>query len=282
MKQFDPGLHRELTALLHGGGIEDAALEAKWILEDAATAEDARRIAQRRAEHEPLQYLLGKWEFYGLPFYVGEGVLIPRADTETLVDAVLSALNGSRGKQILDLCTGSGCIALALAAHLPECRIAGLENSPDALRYAVRNQAALGLQNAQMLAADVLAPETAAQYHSLAAVVSNPPYLTAEDMLHLQQEVTFEPSAALDGGNDGLHFYREITRLWGDALAEDGLLAYEVGIHQAKDVAAILSRSGFGSIACIRDAGGIERVVLGRKRSADGTASAESSGKGSK
>ncbi len=267
MKQFDPVLHRELTALLREGGIDDAALEAQWILEDAKSEADAKAIAQRRAEHEPLQYLLGKWEFYGLPFYVGTGVLIPRADTETLVDAVLSRMPDRSGQQILDLCTGSGCIALSLAHHLPQSRITGLEISPDALQYARRSLAALGLQNAALCEADVLEPETAAQYHDLAAVVSNPPYLTAEDMRHLQQEVRFEPAAALDGGADGLHFYREITRLWRSTLSAGGLLAFEVGIHQAANVAAILSQNGFAAIECIRDLGGIERTVIGRKES---------------
>ena len=267
MKRFDPDLHRQLTGILAGGGIDDPALEAKWILEDAASEADAARIAQRRAKHEPLQYLLGKWEFYGLPFYVGAGVLIPRPDTETLVDAVLSRIPDRSGQQILDLCTGSGCIALSLAAHLPQSRITGLEMSPAALQYARRSQEALGLNNAELHEADVLLPETAARYRALTAVVSNPPYLTAEDMLHLQQEVRYEPAAALDGGADGLHFYREITRLWHGTLCAGGLLAFEVGIHQAADVAAILSQNGFGCIECIRDFGGIERVVLGRKES---------------
>ncbi len=267
MKQFEPNLHRELTTLLAAGGIEDAELEAKWILEDAASEAQARQIAKRRANHEPLQYLLGEWEFYGLPFCVGEGVLIPRPDTETLVDAVLSRIPDRSGQQILDLCTGSGCIALTLAANLPHSHITGLEKSPAALRYAQKNQELLHIKNAQMLEKDVLLPETAAAYHSLAAIVSNPPYLTADDMANLQEEVRYEPAAALDGGKDGLHFYREITRLWRDALCAGGLLAYEVGVYQANDVAAILSQNGFRHIECIRDLGGIERVVLGRKES---------------
>ena len=120
MKQMDPALLRELIAVLQHGGIEDAELEAKWILEDAASEAHARDIAAHRAKHEPLQYLLGKWEFYGLTMFVGEGVLIPRADTETLVDAVLSRVKDQNDQQVADLCTGSGCIALALAQHLPQ------------------------------------------------------------------------------------------------------------------------------------------------------------------
>lgn len=267
MIHFDPVLHRQLTARLADGGIEDAELEAKWILEDAADEQDARTIAARRAEHEPLQYLLGKWEFYGLPFRVGRGVLIPRPDTETLVDAVLSRVPDCDGQQILDLCTGSGCIALALATHRPLSRIIGLEKSSDALAFARQNRMALDIPNVQMLQGDVLAQEIAAQYRELTAIVSNPPYLTADDMQRLQKEVTFEPAAALDGGADGLHFYREMTRLWRDALCTGGLLAYEIGIHQGNDVAAILVQNGFGCIERICDLSGIERVVLGRKES---------------
>ncbi len=267
MLQFDPALHRELTALLADGGIEDAELEAKWILEDAADEQDARRIAARRASHEPLQYLLGKWEFYGLPFYVGTGVLIPRPDTETLVDAILSRVPKRSGQHILDLCTGSGCIALALASQMADTQFTGIDLSTEALQYAAKNLAYHLFDGVRFVCANVLDEATAAQYHDLAAIVCNPPYLTAEDMANLQEEVTYEPTAALDGGADGLHFYREITRLWRDALAKGGLLAYEVGANQAEDVAAILSQNDFGCIERICDLGGIERVVLGRKES---------------
>lgn len=262
---MNPGLLRELIALLRDGEIEDAELEAKWILEDAETDAAAREIAERRAKHEPLQYLLGKWEFYGLTMFVGEGVLIPRADTETLVDAVRSRIPDSGGQMIADLCTGSGCIALALAAHMENTRFAGIDVSAAALEYAKKNLAYHRFSNVEFHCANVLDASAAAQYHDLAAIVCNPPYLTAEDMRDLQAEVRYEPETALYGEPDGLHFYREITRLWRDSLCRGGLLAYEVGIRQADDVAAILSQNGFADIEKICDYNGVERVVLGRK-----------------
>lgn len=257
-------LMREIIGVLRAGQIEDAELEAKWVLEDAATAEQAREIARRRAAREPLQYLLGTWEFYGLTMQVGKGVLVPRADTETLVDAVLERLRGIPAPSVVDLCTGSGCIALALQSVLPQAEICGIEVSEIALQYALKNAAYHKMPTA-FLHGDVLDEQTAAQFHDLDCIVSNPPYLTAEDMLNLQQEVRHEPAIALAGGPDGLRFYPEITRLWRDALKSGGILAFEVGIRQAEDVAAILTENGFTDVEAVRDLNGIERVVIGKK-----------------
>ena len=265
MKQIDPALLRELIAVLQSGSIEDAELEAKWILEDAASDAQAREIALRRAKHEPLQYLLGQWEFYGLTVFVGPGVLIPRADTETLADAVLSRVKDCAGQHIADLCTGSGCIALALAAHMPQTQFTGIDISKDALAFALKNKAYHSMQNTEFLLADVLAAETAAQYRDLAAIVCNPPYLTAEDMQQLQAEVQYEPETALYGEADGLHFYRSITKNWKQTLCSGGLLAYEVGCTQANAVAEILAENGFSAIETLRDLNGMERAVLGRR-----------------
>ena len=266
MKNMNIELLEAVTAILRAGGIEDAGLEAKWILEDAGTPEQAREIAQRRAKHEPLQFLLGKWEFYGMQFYVGEGVLIPRADTETLVDAVLA------GKQQLpekpaavDLCTGSGCIALALKRHLPQLAVTGIDSSEKALGYAKRN-AGYNRLAVQWLCDDVLAPKHS--FAMLDLIVCNPPYLTADEMEQLQTEVRYEPREALFGGADGLDFYRQITAVWRDALRHGGMLAYEVGFSQADAVAEILSENGFSGIEKHRDYNGVERVVLGRRCSA--------------
>ena len=265
MKNTDTSLLRELIRHLREGGIEDAELEAKWILEDAASPEQAREIAARRAGHEPLQYLLGSWEFYGLTLSVGEGVLIPRADTETLVEAVLARVPDAPGRMIADLCTGSGCIALALAAHRKQTRFTGLDISEKALEYAQKNLAFHGFRNAEFRRADVLDPAAAAQFQDLAAIVCNPPYLTGAEMQQLQKEVRYEPALALDGGTDGLHFYREITRIWQTALLPGGILAFETGYTQAADTADILRKNGFTGIEIIRDYNGVERVVLGRR-----------------
>lgn len=264
-EMWNADLLRELIAILRNGQIEDAELEAKWICEDADSPAYAREIAKRRAQHEPLQYLLGTWEFYGLPMTVGAGVLIPRADTETLVEAVRERLPDCAGQKIADLCTGSGCIALALAAHMADSDFVGLDASAAAWEYAKKNLALNGLRNVQFWCANVLLPETAAQLRGLAAIVCNPPYLTAEEMQNLQPEVRFEPAEALDGGADGLHFYREITRLWRDSLSKGGLLAYEIGWQQGAAVAEILRTNGFADVEILRDLSGNERVVLGRK-----------------
>lgn len=257
-----PSRIRALTEILRAGGIEDAELEAKWIAEDVPDDGKAREIAGKRAEHFPLQYLLGTWEFYGMQFAVGEGVLIPRADTETLVDAVLERYREYPGGRIADLCAGSGCIALALASRLPRTKIFGVELSAKAREYAVRNAKTNGL-SVPFYGADVLDSATAKQFRNLDVIVSNPPYLTAKDMAALQTEVTYEPEMALDGGEDGLRFYREMTARWKSSLRSGGMLAYEVGIHQAEPVAGILSAHGFTKIEQIPDLSGIARVVLG-------------------
>ena len=264
MVSFDPALHRKLTALLESAGIEDAILEAQWILEDMPDAGKALETAQRRANHEPLQYLLGAWEFYGLRMFVGKGVLIPRADTETLVDAVLEHLRGISAPKIADLCAGSGCIALALQSQLPAAEICGIEDSDIARQYALKNAAYHSLPTV-FLHADVLDEQTASSFHGMDCIVSNPPYLTADDMLHLQQEVRHEPALALAGGPDGLRFYPEITRIWKETLKPGGILAFEVGIYQADAVCGILAAHGFTEITKIRDYNGVERVVIGKK-----------------
>ncbi|MBR3268879.1 MAG: peptide chain release factor N(5)-glutamine methyltransferase [Oscillospiraceae bacterium] len=259
------GLLNEITRILCAGGIEDAPLEAKWILEDAADEAAARKIAERRAAHEPLQYLLGKWEFYGLPVYVGEGVLIPRADTETLVDAVLERKHRlPESPAAVDLCTGSGCIALALKRHLPDLMMTGIDKSKMALTFAERNAAENGL-DVQWFCDDVTAPELT--FDALDLIVCNPPYLTAGDMENLQTEVAFEPQEALYGGEDGLDFYRRITAVWRDSLRCGGMIAYEVGCTQAEAVSEILAENGFAQIEIIRDLNGNERVVLGCRKS---------------
>ncbi len=259
---IDAALLRELTETLQASGIENAAIEAKWILEDMPDAQSAREIANRRAEHYPLQYLLGGWEFYGLYIHVGEGVLIPRADTETLVDAVLQHGRLPKKATLVDLCTGSGCIALALQSLLEEDTVYGIEKSETALAYARKNAAYHNL-SVDFRLADVLDPQIAAAFIDVDVIVSNPPYLTGEDMQQLQKEVSYEPKMALEGGEDGLYFYREITALWKNSLKKGGMLAFEVGIHQAEAVKEILCAHGFVNIGTMQDLCGIERVVYG-------------------
>lgn len=270
-------LCRELTAQLEGARIPDAAFDARCMIEQAtgrryhdmmplsdAEVAECRVMAERRQTGEPLQYILGEWEFYGLRMFVGEGVLIPRPDTETLVDAVLERFSRTDAPHILDLCSGSGCIALALQANLPQAHVCAVEKSEKALVYLQKNTVYHG-SRVEIRHGDVLDPRTAAAFSEADVIVSNPPYLTAADMTVLQTEVQHEPAMALEGGKDGLHFYREITALWKHRLKPGGILAFEVGMGQAVDVSGILKTNGFAQIEIRRDAAGIERVVQGLK-----------------
>ncbi len=270
-------LYDELVGYLRSRSIPDAAFDVRCMCEqvtgrrleqlmtEGIPTEDEnplRNMAQRRAFGEPLQYILGEWEFYGMRMFVGRGVLIPRPDTETLVDLVLREYKGSPSLRIADLCTGSGCIALALQKHLPDANVTGIELSGEAISYARRNAAEHGLP-VTLVQADVLDPGTAAGFAELDVLVSNPPYLTDEEMQHLQEEIRSEPETALAGGRDGLDFYRRITALWKHALRPGGRIAYETGEQQGADVSRILAENGLTEIRVVKDLAGHDRVVTG-------------------
>ncbi len=225
--------------------------------EEQIAAVDA--VLQRRLLGEPLQYILGEWTFFGRPFAVGEGVLIPRADTETLVETAISAAKPMQNPKIADLCSGSGCIAVTLSLELGV-QVDAYEKSELAFSYLLKN-IEKNSANVNAIPYDVLqAPQ---EKYDL--IVSNPPYLTKEDMAHLQKEVSFEPEMALFGGDDGLDFYRAITNEWKNTLNENGWLFYEVGAGQADDVSAILAENGFADICTYKDLCGIIRVVGGKR-----------------
>lgn len=228
------------------------------LTEKQVAAVDA--VLQRRLLGEPLQYILGEWTFFGRPFAVGEGVLIPRADTEVLVETAISAARPLNAPKIADLCSGSGCIAVTLALELGV-KVDAYEKSDAAFDYLTRN-IARHHADVQAYRWDVCEATNGAYD----IIVSNPPYLTKEDMAHLQKEVSFEPEMALAGGEDGLDFYRIITARWKAVLKEDGMLFYEVGAGQAEAVSAILSQNGFTDICTQQDLCGIIRVVGGKMR----------------
>ncbi len=247
---------------IFGEKLEKILLNKKNASVEHETA--ANNIAYRRIQGEPLQYLLGKWEFYGLEFFVGKGVLIPRQDTETLVETVLN-LNLPLKPKILDLCSGSGCIGITLCKKIPDAQVTAVEISEKAIGYINKN---IALNNADMalLAGDVLTEKTAEQFSEIDLIVCNPPYLTSRDMRVLQKEVTFEPETALFGGEDGLRFYRGITDIWKNSLKIGGILAYEIGMGQEKSVVDILRKNHFDNIQTADDLCGITRVVLGKKQ----------------
>ena len=232
---------------------------------DEVAADDALIFSQkvkRLGDGYPLQYLLGEWEFYSIPLKVGEGVLIPRPDTETLVDVALGLLARQPDATVADFCAGSGAIALAVAKNLPQSRLYALELSPEALRYLYENTE--GYDNITVLEADVLGDLTALDLPPLDMILSNPPYLTARELSELDESVRHEPQMALDGGADGLLFYRSIAQSAKSLLAPDGLLVFEVGWRQARQVADLLTAQGYHDLGFAKDLAGIDRCVYGR------------------
>lgn len=212
----------------------------------------------RWLEDEPLQYLLGKWEFYGLPFYVGPGVLIPRQDTETLAEAAMCFLRGRESPVAADFCAGSGCLAAAIA-HYSGTRVYALELSEAALPYLNRNIAALKVP-VIVLRGDACAPPA---LPPLDLIVCNPPYIPRREMETLEAVVRYEPYMALYGGEDGFDFYRTLPPVCLPLLKPGGALMLETGYNQARDVGALLEGFGYQDIHIRRDAAGIERVVEG-------------------
>lgn len=269
---------------LKQAGIENYNNEAALILEKvtgikkyelaikggkAATDEQFEQISDyitRRKNGEPLQYILGEWEFYGLNFKVGKGVLIPRQDTETLIDVVLQEFicDETENPVIADLCSGSGCIAVTLEKMIDGAKVFAVELSAEALPFLSENVRMNG-SSVQILAGDVLDERALNSLPELDCIVSNPPYLTDGDMQILQKEVSFEPQTALFGGRDGLDFYHAISSLWARKLRTNGLVAFEVGINQAEDVGKILEQNGYSNVSFQKDLCGITRVVYARK-----------------
>lgn len=212
----------------------------------------------RRKNGEPLQYIIGEWSFFNRDFSVGKGVLIPRADTETLVEAAILCAKQYQMKNAADLCAGSGCIGVSLSCEL-QIPVDCYEKSEEAFSYLQKN-IQKNRANCHAVLWDVCAHSTG-MYDM---IVSNPPYLTKSDMQTLQREVSFEPEMALYGEEDGLFFYRTITEKWKSHLVPGGWLFYEIGMGQHDAVAQILSDHGFTDICTQKDLCGIIRVVFGR------------------
>lgn len=233
----------------------------------AEDEETVRGLTERRSTGYPLQYLLGEWEFYGYPFRLNENVLIPRPDTETLIENVLDICRrqGMKSPKIADLCSGSGCIAITLKKELPLAEVHAVELSEGAIEV-IRENAALNRADIRIVKGDVLKRETAEMFRGFDIIVSNPPYVTAEEMAQLQREVRYEPEMALYGGDDGLDFYRIMTKLWKGSLSENGLLLYEYGDGQQEDVKNILIENDFDNITLTRDLAGIYRTASAQKR----------------
>lgn len=210
---------------------------------------------------EPLQYILGVWEFYGLPFLVGPGVLIPRQDTETLAEEALCYLKGRQAPLAADVCSGSGCLACTIALKCPDASVYAIEFSDQACAYLQKNADALGA-DITILQEDAFFPP---ELPPLDLVVCNPPYLSDPEMEALDDLVKWEPAMALSGGTDGYDFYRGLPSVWGRMLKPGGALMFETGYRQAQKVKKMLEENGFIQTRLVQDAAGIERVVIGIK-----------------
>ena len=272
---------REGKQRLRSAGKDAYAVEAELLLEKAVglnrtalflrgeeplSAEAAMQYEGFLAEREsgrPTQYILGTWEFMGLPFSVGEGVLIPRGDTEILVETILEKQQTEPLRTILDIGTGSGCIPVSLSHYGQFEYVLAVDISRKALGYATKNAAANHAE-ISFYESDLFQNIPAQWRGQLDAIVSNPPYIPKEDIAGLMTEVKdFEPRNALDGGADGLDFYRSISEKWKDALVPGGRLYFEVGIGQADSVLRIMRSQGFGDIQIVKDLHDIPRVVFG-------------------
>lgn len=219
---------------------------------------------RQRCARRPLQYILGQWPFLDLTLEVGEGVLIPREDTEVLVRTADELLRGRGRSEILDLCAGSGAVGLGIASLLPDAEVTCVEFSDTAFSFLERNiRRSSELATAKAVRADVLQKPDLTVFRPVDAILSNPPYVVSEEIDMLQEEVRKEPREALDGGPDGLLFYRAIASHWTVLLKPGGLIALEVGEGQAKEVAALLESAGMENIGFRQDFNGIDRVVFG-------------------
>lgn len=223
-----------------------------------------RDLVKRHLAGEPVAYLLGEWEFYGLPLDISPDVLIPRPDTEVLAEQAISYIKTQGECRVLDLCAGSGCIGLAVASQAPKCRVVLGDYSDGALKVCRQNIRRNGFSG-RVIAIQVDAREKPERsLGEFQCIVSNPPYIPAGDIEGLDASVKdYEPHLALDGGEDGLDFYCSISQKWKEVLAPGGRLYYEVGIGQADTVLRIMRAEGFGDIQVIKDLHGIPRVVYG-------------------
>ena len=261
---------------LAAAGIEEAELDARLLLEEICgtdrntllvhggrevTEEERaqyKEMLEKRSAHIPLQQIIGRQSFMGLDFYVDENVLIPRQDTELLVEEALQELHD--GMRILDLCTGSGCILLSLLKYSNDCEGIGADISEDALKVAERNRVQLGLENAAFVKSGLFE----AVEGKFDMLVSNPPYICSDVIDTLMPEVReHEPRLALDGSADGLRFYRRILADCGAYLKPGGMLFFEIGYDQGEAVKRLMEENGFLEVEVKKDYGGLDRVVLG-------------------
>lgn len=274
-------IYKKTKQELKQSGIEDFGFETKLILKhflnisesdllsclaDEITKEQEEQIekaVQKRKERYPLQYILGEWDFYKYTFKVGEGVLIPRSDTEILVEKAVEYLKNTKNPQVLDLCAGSGCIGISIAKDYPHSTVTLVEKFDKAFRYLEQNIKLNDAKNAKALKGDVLKGDGGDGIYDL--IVSNPPYIPPNEMDIISPETNFEPETALLGGEDGMLFYKAIIENYKKSLKKGGMLGFEVGINEDEAVANLLKEALFENITVTKDFNGINRVVTAIK-----------------
>ena len=270
--------------ILRQNGVEGYALEARILVACAAgktvqqllrdinlyTTEQVENTVldytARRLRGEPVAYITGSWEFYGLPMTVTSDVLIPRMDTEVLVDAVKEFLTGYKmDARVLDLCCGSGCITCAIGHELPATKLVAVDLSASALEVCRQNIAKNRLSSRVICMQADATSSPPLGIGSFDVIVSNPPYIPSFELIELDCSVRdYEPMTALDGGEDGLDFYRAIIKYWTITMRPNGLMMFEVGEGQADEVKMMLLKAGFVSVEGRNDTLGFERVVIGK------------------
>ena len=272
-------VYRRCRQALRDGGVENADFEALCLIGHVTGFDRAgiivhgdepvppekkallESLTEKRLSRYPLQYLLGSWEFMGIPLSVGEGVLIPRDDTEVCVSLCLEYLCDKPGAEAVDLCSGSGAVALALE-RFGKAKVTAIELSDWAF-YFLNKNINDNQSRVAALKADVLQCCGRFVDGSIDLIVSNPPYIPRGELQGLQTEVRFEPAMALDGGEDGMDFYRAIIRDWSRKLKPGGALVFELGEGQAEQVGAWMKAQGFLDIRTAEDFGGCKRAIIG-------------------
>ncbi len=273
-------LYEKGCSILQKAETENFRNEARWIFESVfdcgreylifnanseADAEKERIYLEKinsRASGFPVQYVIGTWDFYGESFFVGEGVLIPRPETELLVDFALEYLKDKHNPVVYDLCAGSGCIGLTVAKNRPDATVILIEKSSEAFEYLSRNIQSSGCQNVRAVCGDVLSGYESFELPQPDLILSNPPYIETADIDSLQSEVHYEPLMALDGGADGMVFYNAIAEKW---LGHCSAVAVECGEGQADSIKTLFS-SIFADVYSVKDFNDIERTVIGTER----------------
>lgn len=265
--------------LLENNNIENSKFEAQSLLQKAFSLDRVGFIIhktdkadencshnflnfiEKRISGEPLQYILGEWSFMGFDFKVGRGVLIPRDDTEVVVNLCIDFLENRADKKTVDLCSGSGAIAVALD-KISGAKVTAVEIDETAFSYLETNVKENNSSVKPVMADALKICDTFAD-GGLDLIVSNPPYIKSADIETLQKEVQLEPKLALDGGEDGCDFYREIVNRWSRKLKKGGALAFELGEGQADAVKALMTEQGFSDFKILLDFGGVQRAIIG-------------------